>query len=112
TTGVEHPAVSDTLGRWERAGAARVITVPPGPHGRVDAERVLAAVDSGTCAVAMIAANNETGVCQPVAEVAAALAGGPVRVHTDAVQWVARRDLSFRAWALATAAISGHKLGA
>src|SRR5690606_14803263 len=61
TTGVEHPAVSDTLGRWERAGAARVITVPPGPHGRVDAERVLAAVDSGTCAVAMIAANNETG---------------------------------------------------
>ena len=57
----------------------------------------------------LILAHNETGVIQPVAELAERLAGLGVPVHTDAVQAVGRVPVDFRALGVATLAASAHK---
>jgi cysteine desulfurase len=85
TTGVEHPAVRKTLKRLEAAGA-EVVWVPPGPGGRVSAEAVGDALTLDTLLVTVILAQNETGVIQPVAEIAARARACGAWVHTDAVQ--------------------------
>jgi cysteine desulfurase len=56
-------------------------------------------------------ANNETGVLQPVADVAEFARAHGVAVHSDAVQAVGRFPIDFAALGLDTMAISAHKLG-
>jgi cysteine desulfurase len=100
---VEHPAVL--------AQPGVVATLPVDAAGRVRldalAERLHA---TGADTVAVMAANNETGVIQPLAELRAALPAG-VRLHVDAVQAPGRLDLSALGGLADTLALSGHKLG-
>ncbi|MEO8178677.1 MAG: aminotransferase class V-fold PLP-dependent enzyme [Deltaproteobacteria bacterium] len=69
-----------------------VAWVPVPETGRLDPERVLAAVHGlpeaarARAVVAVTAANHETGVLQPVAELAQALRGSGLRLHVDAAQ--------------------------
>jgi cysteine desulfurase len=56
-------------------------------------------------------ANNETGVVQPVGEVARALRDSEVVVHTDAVQFIVSRPASLSELGVDMLTISGHKLG-
>jgi cysteine desulfurase len=115
-SGVEHDSLHLAARRLSALGGEAVL-VPARADGRVDPERVLAAVDERTALVALLAVNNETGAVQPVAEVAAGLAalaragGRRVLLHTDAVQ--AFGKLPFRPGELGvdTAAISAHKIG-
>jgi len=100
---VEHPAVL--------AQPGVVATLPVDGAGRVRVDRIAAAVaDAGADTVAVMAANNETGVVQPLAEVRAALPPG-VRLHVDAVQAPGRLDLAAVVALADTAALSAHKLG-
>src|SRR5947208_5134410 len=71
TTAIEHPSVLEPVAELERRGHA-VTVVPPARNGAVPAAAVIAALRDDTRLVALMLANNETGVVQPVAEVAAA----------------------------------------
>ena len=76
STEIEHKAVLEPL----QALAARgfeITLVPPGDDGAVRPDTVRAAVRDDTLLVSVMQVNNETGVRQPVAEVATALDGHP-----------------------------------
>jgi cysteine desulfurase len=77
----------------------------------VRADAVLAALRPGTKLVALMAANNETGVLQPVAELAPRLRERGVAFHVDAAQAVGRVDFDAAALGATTVAVSGHKIG-
>ena len=68
---IEHPAIAACADPLADEGF-EVITVPVGASGRADAEAVVDAA-AGAGVVALMLANHETGVCQPVRRVAAAL---------------------------------------
>jgi len=113
TTAVEHAAVLEPARFLERLGTA-VAIVGVDRAGRVDPEEVVAAaarVDAGV--VSVMAANNEIGTLQPVAEVAAAArrAVPDVLVHTDAVQAFVSEDVSAEAWDVDMISIAAHKFG-
>lgn len=110
---VEHPSVV----RAAEALAGRGVTVAwvqPEPSGRVAPEAVAAAMDEAARVapvrlVVLQAVNHETGVIQPVAEVAALAHARGARLHVDAVQ--AAGKLPPEAWAGADlVAVAGHKI--
>jgi len=61
--------------------------------------------------VSLALANGETGVLQPVAELAAALAPHGVVVHSDAAQAAGRVPVDFAALGLSLMSLSAHKMG-
>jgi cysteine desulfurase len=61
--------------------------------------------------VALMLANNETGVIQPVAEAAAIVHGANGRLHVDAVQAAGKIAINMTALGADTLALSAHKLG-
>src|SRR6266568_4341575 len=64
TTGIEHPSVLEPVQELERRGH-EVTIVNPDRNGAVFVERVIAALRPNTRLVAIMLANNETGVIQP-----------------------------------------------
>ncbi len=111
TTAIEHPSVIESTVELERRGH-RVTYVPARRDGVVPAETVIEAIEPETRLVAMMLANNETGVIQPVAEVAQLCRERSIHFHCDAVQAVARIDVNVSDLWCDTLSISGHKLHA
>jgi len=90
-----------------------VSVVPATAAGTVDIERLAAALDDRTAVVSVMLVNNETGIVQPLDEIAALVRERAPRavLHTDAVQAPQWLDVG-RAGACADlVAISGHKFG-
>lgn len=85
STSIEHKAVLEPLEVLERRGF-EVTLVPPDLDGFVPPERVLEAVRSDTLVVSVMHVNNETGVIQPITEIAAGLEGLAPYLHVDAAQ--------------------------
>ncbi len=103
---IEHEAVLQPV------DAAGGTTLPVDPAGRLDVDAI-ARLDAGTTLVSVMTANNEVGVVQDVASIAAAVrarAPGAV-VHTDAVQAAAWLDLATAARDADLVSLSAHKLG-
>lgn len=111
TTAVEHPAVLDPA-RWlAERGDVTLTVVPPDRDGRVDVERVVAALRPETSLVSVMAANNELGAVNDIAGLAAELTDRGVPLHTDAVQAVATLEVDVARWGAAALALSAHKFG-
>ncbi len=108
---IEHPAVRLAAAQLAKDGA-EVVEIPPGPDGRVRAEEVSAQLDERTLVCSLMLANNETGVLQPVNEVARACRERGVLFHVDAVQAVGKVPVTLREVHADLLAISGHKFGA
>lgn len=109
---IEHDAVLETA----KASGAVVELLPVNGDGRLDLETLaarLAAWDAadGSPFVALMLANNETGVIQPVAEAAVLVREAGGWLHVDAVQAAGRIAIDSRALGADTLAISSHKLG-
>ena len=111
TTSIEHPSVLEPVEELARRGCA-VTTVPPARNGVVKAEAVIAALRPETTLVAMMLANNETGIVQPVAEVARVCRERGIHLHCDAVQAAGKIDVDVKALGADTLALSAHKLHA
>ncbi|MBI2922730.1 MAG: cysteine desulfurase [Planctomycetes bacterium] len=108
STGIEHPAVRGTLKKLELAGA-EVVFVPPGPGGLVNAEAVGEALTLDTLLVTVILAQNETGVLQPVREIAGRAHACGAYVHTDAVQAVGKIPVNVAELGVDMLSLAAHK---
>lgn len=107
---IEHPSVDAPAGRHF---GERLIKVPVSSDGTVslpNLEQILA--KGNVCLVAVMAANNETGVIQPCPEVSSLCRKYSVLFHCDAVQWFGKYDAT-EIVALADIVVgSAHKFGA
>jgi cysteine desulfurase len=108
TSAIEHPAVLIACSQLEREGAA-VTYVAPGGDGVVDPEAVRRALRPETALVSVMHANNETGVIQPVAEIARIAHEAGALFHSDGVQAAARLKVDVRELGVDLYAITGHK---
>lgn len=111
TTAIEHPSVLEPVKELERRGVA-VTIVPPDRNGVVSANEVIAAIRPDTRMVAMMLANNETGVVQPVAQVGEYCRSRGIHVHCDAVQAAGKIKIDVNALNVDTLALSAHKFHA
>jgi cysteine desulfurase len=106
---IEHPCVAQPANDLMRSGwTLRKLAV--NTDGQVDLEDVEAALKTRTGIVSVMLANNETGVIQPVAEVAQLARGARAWVHTDAVQALGKVEVDFRALNVHAMTISAHKI--
>lgn len=110
TSAIEHKAVIEPLTHLQSKGF-EVDFLKPGPSGRVTAEAVLEKLRPDTLLVSLMHVNNETGVVQPVAELAEKLRETPTYLHVDAAQGYAKVPEDLRA-PIDMISISGHKIGA
>jgi len=111
TTEIEHPSVAEAIRELERRGCA-VTRVLPARSGRVDAGEVIAAVRDDTRLVAVMLANNETGVLQPVEAIGRACRERAVHFHCDAVQAAGKIAVDVHAIGCDTLSLSAHKMHA
>ncbi|HEY6220966.1 MAG TPA: cysteine desulfurase family protein [Candidatus Eisenbacteria bacterium] len=107
-TAIEHDAVRHAGDLLELEGF-EVTRIAPGPDGRVTPQAIEAAIRPDTILVTVMAANNETGVIQPMAEIGAVCAAKGVVFHTDAVQAAGKIPIDVAAWQATMATITAHK---
>ncbi len=105
----EHHAVLDVFQRLERAGH-RVTRLAVDSTGILDLDALDAALDDGARLLSVMAANNETGVLQPLDEIAARLRGRDVVWHCDAAQAAGKVPLDMRRLPIDLLSISAHKI--
>ena len=110
TTVVEHPSVLAACRHLERRWDSSVTYLPVDRDGRVDPDDVARAVTAATVAVSVMHANNETGVLQPIAEIARAIRGRGVLLHTDAAQSVGKVPARVDELSADLLSVAGHKL--
>jgi cysteine desulfurase len=109
TSRIEHHAVLDTCKRLEREGY-RVTYLPVDPSGRVDPADVERAITKETILISIMAANNEIGTLQPIAEIGRMAKRYGVLFHTDAAQYVGKLPLAVAEWQVDLLSASAHKL--
>ena len=120
TTTIEHHAVLHAAQALASRGDVDVTFLPPTPQGLIDPATLAAALRPSTRLVSIILANNETGVIQPIAELARIVkTHNPATLfHTDAVQAAGklpldlspRGDLPYSLRDVDLLTISGHKI--
>lgn len=106
---IEHKSVLESARRAQELGA-EVTFVDPRADGRVDVGDVERSLRPNTRLVALMLANNETGILQPVAEVAALCRPRGVRVLCDAVAAIGKVPVDVRALGCDFLSLSAHKL--
>ena len=109
TAVTEHKAVLDTCKRLEKNGY-RVTYLPVQKDGLVDLEELKRAIDDKTILVTIMAANNEIGVLQPIAEIGKICRERGVIFHSDAVQAIGKVPIDVNKMNIDVASITGHKL--
>jgi cysteine desulfurase len=106
---IEHKAVLEPLEALRRRGF-EVTLVPPTHGGWVEADRIAKAVRGDTLVVSVMHVNNETGVVQPIAEIAERLASHPAFFHVDAAQGFGKDLAPLRSKRVDLVSVSGHKI--
>ena len=108
TTAIEHPAVLNTC-RWLEKQGFEVSCIMPDGEGRIDPGKVRDAVRNDTILISVMAANNEIGTVEPVAEIGAIARERDIVFHTDAVQAVGAVPVDVNAWNADLLSLSAHK---
>ncbi|AMV31229.1 Cysteine desulfurase [Pirellula sp. SH-Sr6A] len=110
---IEHPSVLGAADRLRQLGRSTE-TIPVTREGLVDLEalrRMLTADSSSPVSVvSVMAANNETGVLQPIESVAALCQEHRVLFHCDAVQMLGKVPICFEAWKADAMTVTAHKI--
>lgn len=109
TAATEHSAVI-SLGRAQEAAGYEMILVPPQPSGLIDISNLAAQINDQTALVSIMWANNETGVINPIPEIAALCRERRVPFHCDAVQAAGKLPLDLRAVPIDYLSLSAHKI--
>ena len=107
---VEHPCVREPARQLQRGGwVMREIAVDA--QGRIDLEDWQSVLAERPRLVSVMLANNETGVLQDIATLAAQARAAGAWFHTDAVQAFGKIDVDFRALGVHGMTLSAHKIG-
>ncbi len=109
TTAIEHPAVLASCRQLEREGCA-VTYVAPTPQGAVDPGNIRRALRRDTVLISVMHANNETGVVEPLQEIARIAGEAGVALHSDGVQAFGKMAVNVGALGVDLYSISGHKI--
>jgi cysteine desulfurase len=109
TLQTEHKATLDSLKRLERQGC-EVTFLPVAKDGLLDLGQLEAAITDKTICVSIMAANNEIGVIQPIAEIGAICRKRGVLFHCDAVQAAGKIPLDVEAMKVDLLSLSAHKI--
>ncbi len=110
---IEHHAVLDTALALADEGA-KIELIEADASGRIDVAAMRAVLDRGPATIALVsvmAANNETGVIQPVEQVTELAHQAGVPIHSDAVQALGWLPVDFVTSGLDALSVSAHKVG-
>jgi cysteine desulfurase len=105
---IEHPSVAEPARALGRRGWA-VHRLPAGRDGTVDRDALDRLLSPQVRFASVMLANNETGVVQPVGEIARRAERYGVRLHTDAAQAIGKLRVDFRALGAAAMTVAAHK---
>lgn len=111
STQIEHKAVLEPL-KVLRSQGFEIDLLAPTEGGWVSPETVAAALRPDTLLVSVMAVNNETGVVQPIEEIARLLDGHDAFLHVDAAQAVGKLNVPLHIKRIDFLSVSGHKIGA
>lgn len=114
TSGIEHSAVINCAKFYENKGYTHKI-VPTLPNGVIDLNQLknwMEELKGKIALVAIMAANNETGVIQPFEEIANSCTEDNVPFLCDTTQFIGKCDFNFKESNIDYAVTSGHKFGA
>lgn len=110
-TPIEHAAVREPLAMMAMRGMIRVLLSPVDAGGRVDADWFADRMAENPALVICQWANNETGVIQPVIEIAELCRAHGLPLLVDAVQWAGRGAIDLAAQPIDLLVLSSPKLG-
>ncbi len=106
---IEHPSVLEPANWLVRQGYA-VTVVKCRPDGRVDPDAIAAAMRPTTRLVSIMHANNETGVLQPISQIARFCRAHGALLHTDASQSVGKTRVQVDELRVDLLTVAGHKM--
>ena len=109
TLTTEHKCVLESCLQLDREGF-RLTYLPVEPSGLVSLDALAAALSERTLLVSVMAAHNEIGVIQPLAEIGALCRSKGVLFHSDAAQAVGKITLDVEEMQIDLMSISGHKV--
>jgi cysteine desulfurase len=109
TVATEHRAVLDPVRHLERLGA-QVTILAVHPDGLLDLDGLQRAIRPETVLVSVMFANNETGVIQPIGEIAAICRDAGVLFHTDAAQAVGKVPVRVTDGGIDLMSMTAHKI--
>lgn len=107
---IEHHAILRCLERLEEEGLAEVTLLPVDEEGFVDPSDLASVLRPETVLVSVMAANNEIGTIEPIAELVALTHKAGALFHTDAVQAFGQIPLDVRELGVDLMSASAHKI--
>jgi cysteine desulfurase len=108
TAATEHKSVLDSCNCLEREGC-RVTRLGVDAGGFIDLDELRSAITDRTILISIMAANNEIGALQPLAEIGAIAQGRGVLFHTDAAQAAGKIPLDMSSAGVDLLSLTGHK---
>jgi cysteine desulfurase len=109
TSAIEHPAVLNTCKTLERKGWALTF-IKPNLRGRTETDVVEKEIRPDTALISIMHVNNETGVINPISEIAELAASRGISFHTDAVQSFGKLAIDVKRIPVTLLSFSSHKI--
>ncbi len=108
TSSIEHKSILDTCKYLETQGFS-ITYLRPNNDGSIDLNDLLNVITDDTILVSIMHVNNETGVIQPIEQIAEALSGKNLFFHVDAAQSAGKLAIDLSATPIDLLSMSAHK---